>query len=68
VAPTIFLNARETTAQTIRVDVAPGKALAFDRDKAMGTSMSIFYRQGSGRRLFPAFGQGGFVGRVRPIT
>lgn len=28
-------------AQTVRVDVTPGKAIAFDPDKAMGTSMDI---------------------------
>lgn len=28
-------------AQTVRVDVSPGKAIAFDPDKAMGTSMDI---------------------------
>jgi len=28
-------------AQTVRVDVSPGRAIAFDPDKAMGTSMDI---------------------------
>ena len=35
------LLALSATAQTVHVDVSAGKALAFDPDKAMGTSMDI---------------------------
>ena len=34
-------SARITHGQTVRVDVTPGKALPFDPDKSMGTSMDI---------------------------
>ena len=34
-------NLPAITAQTIHVDVSAGKAIAFDPDKAMGTSMDI---------------------------
>jgi hypothetical protein len=37
----IFSNLHLCTAQTIHVDVSAGKAIAFDPDKAMGTSMDI---------------------------
>ena len=37
----IFTNLAPVTAQTIHVDVTAGKAIAFDPDKAMGTSMDI---------------------------
>lgn len=36
-----FLFAVPLAAQTVRVDVTPSKALAFDPDKAMGTSLDI---------------------------
>jgi len=37
----IFTTLAPVTAQTIHVDVTAGKAIAFDPDKAMGTSMDI---------------------------
>jgi hypothetical protein len=37
----IFLSGPAATGQTVRVDVATAKAIAFDPDKAMGTSMDI---------------------------
>jgi hypothetical protein len=37
----IISNLPAVTAQAIHVDVSAGKAIAFDPDKAMGTSMDI---------------------------
>lgn len=37
----IVCDAPVSMAQTVRVDISPGKAIAFDPDKAMGTSMDI---------------------------
>jgi hypothetical protein len=40
-ACTILLDLTTSRAQTVHIDVTPGKAIAFDPDKAMGTSMDI---------------------------
>ena len=41
IALTLLSNLQAARAQTVHVDVTPGKAIAFDPDKAMGTSMDI---------------------------
>jgi hypothetical protein len=42
----VFLSVRSARAQTVHVDVSAGKAISFDPDKAMGTSMDILPAKG----------------------